>query len=293
MKILIRITVISLILGLVLIVSGFALGGSYDTVKSLLTDTSDYEAKSFDATAHFEKLVVNTESRNVEIRHGDVSYATATYYLKDSETASFDLVGDTLNVSIGREEGFFNWFSFGWPSSEVITLYITLPNDYLIDVETQTMSGYILMDGQFKDTFVEALSGSINLKGTFNTLDVSVYSGMITISDSEVLTTLDVIGKSGLITLTNSHITGHVDIEAMSGMINVSKTTGSGFNLKTASGSISVSLEDIVSTYEFRLSVGSGLIKLNQNVVSNPYHAGSGILVECQTGSGSINIVTE
>lgn len=293
MKILTRITLVSLILGIVLMVSGFVVGANIESVKDILMDTSKYEAKSFEANSHFNKLNVHTENRNVEIRHGDVSYVTATYYLKDNEEANFDIDSDTLNVSITNQRKWFNFFNFNWPSSEVITLYITLPLDYVIDLDTQTMSGYILVEGKHKTVNLEAFSGMVTLEGEFDLVDISVYSGSIMIKNTNILGALDIINRSGNVVLTKNNIGDDTNIEVMSGSIDVAEILSDAFILKTASGRIDIALEGAFVDYQFKLNVAAGSIKVNGSYVANSYQAGSGILVDCQTSSGNIIVHTQ
>ncbi len=310
-KLIIRICAIFLIIGLGLMIAGFTLGTTIDDVTGIFSSDSTYEEKSYTATEIITGLVIDADARSVDIKQGAQDFVTVDYHQSERESVLIDVVDGRLEITLRRENrNWYDWFSLGWPSDEVVTIYVTVPATSIISVDVEVTAGDIEIAGNYLETVLEAFAGDIDVQGHYAALDIEIMSGDITlsnvlinesiviesvsgeisVSDALISENLEVFGVNGDMTLTDVIVAGHIDLEVFNGHIDLINSGGTSIKLKSASGNIHLDLNEVLEEVQYKLSVLTGSISINGIIVSNPYNFGEGILIEAETITGNITI---
>lgn len=290
---LIKFSIVSFIIALTLIISGFAIGANFEGIKDVFNNERNYTIYEKEFTDEYEKIHIESVSKNVDISKGDVSYPKITYYLSDTETMDISVGNDkTLNIVQKNINKWTSWLSFGWTKKEFETIYIVLPKEYVGEININNISGNIKIIGEFTNANLKTTSGNIFYSGTFNNLIVRLTSGNIKGEDVNI-NSLDLESISGNVNLINNNIVDFLKVTLKSGNIILKNTTANNYNLKTTSGNIRLSLNDNEDSYKYNLNVTTGSIKLNNKKLGKNYEVGNGILLNAKTTSGNIIINTK
>ena len=295
MKTFIKILYISMLLGIVLIVSGVALGANIDSVKEVLTDQANYTPYETTIDTSYDAIKIITEHKNVDIKvSSEVEYPKLNYYLKDTEffEQGVDEAG-LLTVRSMLKPHINNWFSFGFSPSKYHTLYVVLPITYQGKLDIHTTAGNIRVDGTFDETKLSSQFGNVDVTGEFMSLSVDQKAGNTDLYDIHINGALAVEGQSGNIKVSNATVLSNINLEVSAGNIAVDYVEAASYELKTAAGNISFKTNKKAIDFEMILKTNAGNNRVNGTKVSRDYQSGTGILLDLKTHAGNISVNTK
>ncbi|QWB95941.1 DUF4097 domain-containing protein [Mycoplasmatota bacterium] len=295
MKIFKSLLVIIVIAGLALIAIGFAIGASFTSVFAGLSSNDDYTLEDTETYSEtLSDIVLDLETRNVEITSTTDDFISIDYYSKEDDTWLFDFNRGVLEITQDEPSGIFNWFSWTLPTSNYLDVIITIPEAYSFDVDVKTNTGDISLENfdALGDISLVTDTGSVSVE----LIDaVSLYLE----SDTGSLKVKDVNADED-ITLDTS--TGSADIEnttceslsvdLSTGSIDIDDVVANKIDLDTNTGSIDVEGINLTNR-TLRLSTDTGSVKVNGNDQGDTYNlilTDEDFYLTADTNTGSIRI---
>lgn len=301
MKKLFVISGIALVVGLILMISGLAMGakkGMYmDSTGIHVVDDNENGRKS--VTEHnlkaFDKIDLNVISYHIEF----VQSKTFGLEIENNQNRKIDWSADnkTLKITEPLEENFFRIFNidfsfmFGRYKPQTIRIYLPA-NTALKDIYIKDTSGKVeLSDFSSEKAYLDVISGNIKVtngkiddftaKRASGNLEMnqcelgvsnfSVISGKTVINDS-IVKGLNITSTSGKIDF-NGTLSGNTDIYSISGNVNLSikgKTEDYRRDISMISGNLYVNgvksssdANESTAKYNLKIKTVSGGVKLN------------------------------
>lgn len=246
--------------------------------------------KEFDGVSALDFSLLN---QSIEIKNGNVSRVTLTYYQEndDFSSISYQVFDKTLHLSENQQEknekNFFNLFSLHFLESLKETITLILPqSQQLISIKGKQNNGNIkLTDLKPNRVSLASLNGSIKLKqieadqadldnknGAIKLNDcqisqgtIEVKNGIISQMDSQ-LTNCSIKNKNGNIHFTGGEV-NKADIENKNGIINIQKTRlQDQIKIENKNGTIKVELDQGLLPYSrVQTHNKNGFVRVNKD----------------------------
>ena len=248
------------------------------------TGSSDQDSQTL---AGKIKIEITASGNSVEaVAHYPLDEYTRYFYPRGNvfgmSTTNTDYEGERVTISDG---------TFGSGANVHVDFVVHVPKGVKVAVDNKV--GRIDANKVNAPLTLKSGSGDIKGAGNSNSLEAHTGSGDITLSDHEGALDVetgsgdveidqvkhgDVKAESGSGDLKLHSLTGILTAETGSGDIDVRQFNGSGMDVKTGSGGIKIDS----ATGSLKAGAGSG------DITVTGYKAGEA--VECETGSGSVNI---
>jgi DUF4097 and DUF4098 domain-containing protein YvlB len=295
MKIFKSLLIIIVVAGLALIAIGFATGASFTNIFDGISSSDDYTLEdTVTYTDALSSIVLDLETRNIEITSTTDDFISIDYYSKEDDTWSFDFDHGELTIIQDEPNGIFNWFSWTLPTSNYLDVIISIPEAYNFDVDIKTNTGDISLENF--DTL-----GDISLITDTGRVSVELIDAISIYleSDTGSLKVIDVNADEDISLDTD---TGSAEIEnttcesltvdLSTGSIDVSDIVANKIDLDTNTGSIDVEGINLTNR-TLRLSTDTGSVKVNGNDQGDTYNlilTDDDFYLTAETNTGSIRI---
>jgi len=295
MKIFRSLLIIIVIAGLALIAIGFATGASFTSVFDGLSSNDDYTLEdTVTYTETLSSIVLDLETRNVEITSTTDDFISIDYYSKEDDTWLFDFNSGVLEITQDEPSGIFNWFSWTLPTSNYLDVIITIPEAYSFDVDVKTNTGNVSVIGF--DTLNEVSLVTDTGKLVVESIDAdSIYlesdTGSLKVKDVEVVTDITLDTSTGDANIDNI-VCDLLSVDINTGSIDINDVVANQLDLDTNTGSISIEGVVLINR-TLRLSTDTGSVKVNGNDQGNTYNlilSDSDFYINADTNTGSISI---
>ncbi len=305
------------ILGIGFVVASFAYGANFNELRDLFDDSDQYsEVKSYNFSESATKIMIDVEERHIEFVYSDVSYVTVDYREHENDTWTFDLEGDTIEIT-QKKANRWRFINFGFTPKvyKEMTIFLPIGTEYAFDVSTNV--GAITFDFDQTESVIELIANSdtgsikinnVNVQGDF---DLSSDTGSISLNDitgnklSVDLSTgscevknfmfnhVEVYTSTGDVLLENGEASLTVNAHVSTGSIEVNKVASNAFDLSSSTGDVLIITEQADSLY-FDLKVSTGRIRVyGQNQGTTHVTQSSTtqtILLKVRTSTGNITI---
>lgn len=262
MKGIYKIAVISIVLGLILAVSGITLGAGssvYVNNKGVHVIKNSKENTKLMSESDLSKIT----SIDINARSADVMFIESDRYgieIRYNEIEPvWNLSDGKLKISFDENDSFsFYLLNLNWDSFENNYVKVYMPHSEELDKISVTTSSGDINIGEFNanDIYIKNSSGDINMSNiSGSSMDITLLSGKlkgsrleasnITLKSSSGDADLNDIKakylsadvKSGDINIDNC-VTDEINLHSSSGDIKALNTTASGMNVKVSSGKI-------------------------------------------------------
>jgi len=288
MKILVKLLLIILILGLVLATAGFFMGMNIEELQTFFDDNDSYgDQIVLTIDDELNELIIDAETRHIHLMVTTENYMTIKYYEHNRDTFTFPNNGVGSYELVQKEKfNFFNFTLFKTVSKDRLTIEIEMPETWLLDLELSTNVGEIKIDHEsvitHKSLNLDSNTGSIFVKN----VTIDSFVGDV---------------DTGSITLINATVNGNVFAKSSTGKVTLNKVIGTDFNLSTSTGSIELTdvtsndLDATVSTGRITASILNldGDLKLRTstgNIILSLFVADS---IKLSTSTGEMKITVE
>ncbi len=282
MKFLIKLVLLIFFVGLILTAVAFFGGINLGNIGDYFIDDEDYgDPIEFVLSEPIDTLEVELDNRNIVVTTTTGDDIIVTYHEHEKDTWSLTETSGTFTITQTTKPVFFSWFNFKIASYEVMTVYIEIPADLVLDYSLDSDVGDIVyIDGPENalDFYANSDTGAVRIENvTMNTLNATMNTGTITLSDLIVSGDIDARTDTGSVELTNVSAdemildtdTGRVELDNISanqvdassdtGRIEMSDSVILGLvDLSTSTGNVTVT--DSTAT-SFDLSSSTGNIR--------------------------------
>jgi len=270
MKVLVKVLLIILVLGLVLATAGFFMGMNIGELETFFDDDDSYgEQLVLTIDDELDQLIIDAETRHINLTVTTETSMTIKYYKHDRDTFTFPDNGLGTYELVQKERfEFFSFVRFKTVSKDRLTIEIEMPNTWLLDLEFSTNVGQIKLDHEsvvtYKNLDLDSNTGSIYVKNVaIDSFKGDVDTGAITLMDATVVE--DVIAESS----TGSIVISDVDadnfgLSTSTGSIQLSNLSAKNIDAEVSTGRITASAINL--TDELILSTSTGDIILSDFV---------------------------
>lgn len=249
-------------------------------VSSCYEDDSYGELLTYESEETTDMLEIDLDIRHIEIIMTDEDFITLTYHEHEDDTWQISETDGTMTVKQNRKTT-FKFFQFGTADDELVQLEVYLPKSFNGSMDLFTAVGRIEIDpaellniesldvhtnvGQVKlenivitdDLTIDSSTGDISVESVAaDTVEISVSTGKVTLEDVQT-GDLDIRSSTGSVKVINGTITGDLDVENSTGDIVISNTTARAFDLRSSTGSITMTVFDD-SEFSFDLETTLG-----------------------------------
>lgn len=247
MKTLGKILIALSVLGIIVIIVGFALGGNIKSILHVNLDDDKYiKQEDLVFQEDVTLLIFDFHERSIDIQestNGSNYIMYSLYAEKEVLKYSYDDESKQFNFSIKQNPIKFPWFQFSWGSSNVKKVSVFLASDSIKDIDIAVTSGTanVNYDKTLESLNIKVTSGRANVQhaNINNQLMVSTTSGNTKIENSTAAA-LTLNSTSGAITLVNNHVTNDTNITITSGSTTILNQSGENLNIISTSGKITI-----------------------------------------------------
>ncbi len=295
MKVIKNLIIILFIVALVFIGVGFVSGATWDSMVNAVTSNNEYiEQDPIVYTDIITSLVVDVDTRSVEIISTDDSDITINHYRIEGEIWNISLQDGILTISQQNEPGINGWFVWRLPFGNRNDVIITIPSSYQFDVDVLANTGSISLSDfdALEEVNLESDTGSIHVQNVQATdFNLSTDTGSLNITNVDISNDAILETNTGSITInqiTSENLAATVD----AGSINITSIETNRIDLSSDTGSINVSQVDLLDR-TLHLSTSTGTISVKGVGHGNNYDlvlSNIAYYINAQTDTGSIHI---
>ncbi len=265
MKFLIKLVLLIFFVGLILAVVAFFGGVNLGNLGDYFIDNEAYgDPIEYVSTTTIDTLNVELDTRNILISVTVGDEFIVTYHEHEKDTWSIDETDGTLTITQTTKPVFFNWFNFKTASSEVLTVYIEIPADLVLNYSLSSNVGFI--------TYVDGPQLANEIYANSNTGEVQI--------EDVTMNSLMVRMNTGTITLSNLVITGDLDAKTDTGHIELDHLSADEIILDTDTGRVEM---NAISAYQVDARSDTGRVEMNDSVILG--------LVDLSTSTGNVTVV--
>lgn len=318
MKIFKVLVVSILIIGIIAVVGGFALGANMAGVFDGLNQSDDYVEQE---TIYFDENIsyidIDVKTRNIIISSSDVEEISIDHYRKEDDTWVIEIVDGTLNISQDEPNHIFGWFNFGFFVGDYRDVEIIIPEEYTFDIDVKTNTGTIDVSGfdeehQLGDVILSSDTGTINLNDIdASTIDLESDTGAVKVKNiktsslkmdtdtgrvviDEVVATTSIMASTSTGSADISNVeTPLIDISVNTGSIDVENVEANQIDLESNTGSIDIKGVNMTNRTT-TLKTDTGSVKVNGQDQGKTYQANyanaNSFYLNAETDTGSIKI---
>ncbi|MFI3168117.1 MAG: DUF4097 family beta strand repeat-containing protein [Bacillota bacterium] len=275
------IAAVIILVGIILAVIGFALGGDLEDVlnfktnanKSELLETAEIslDVKNINIDHSFKVTTGKDDDlTDVEIVSGD-KFAVSYYGNENSADFSYEITGDTLNIEIVEKHQLISWGFFDF-----------FDNDAKVIISVPT--------GQELDSVnVKAAVEDLEIKNvTLGKLDVNFDVGNIEITNCQIVG-VDITADVGNVEIENSTL-GEAQITVDIGNIDVENCSLDMINCTANIGDIDISVVGFAREYCAVGYADVGTVEIDKNIVTGYVQGLKQIFATADIGSVDINL---
>ncbi len=208
MKTIIRLVLLLFIIGIVLTMVAFVSGVNLDSITSYVSDDEAYgDPIELITTTTIDTLDIDLATRNIDISVTTEDHVIVTYHEHEKDTWTISEANGTLNIIQTVKPIFFSWFNFKIASHEVMTVYIEIPSDWVLEYSLMSNTGDIeYVEGPLVATeiSIESKTGDTDLENiTMDSLLIRMDTGDASLKNLIVTGDLDAESDTGNIVLNN------------------------------------------------------------------------------------------
>ena len=243
------------------------------------------------AAGHVRLTASDRSDTVVQVRPSDASHAAD---VRAAERTRVDLMGDTLNVSVGR------WGPFG-ARTGAVEITVELPSRSRLDISVA--SAYVQADGDYASCRLASASGDLNVAHVEGHIEADTASGRIAVDAARGNGSISTASGDATI----GELEGDLKFDAASGRLSVERLRGSlrartasgriavatGFHgeisVRTASGDVGVG---VAAGTAARLDIitGSGVVTQDMRPSDAPAEGDAALVVNVRTASGDVAV---
>lgn len=317
MKVLSKILVFTMIIGVLLVVAGFMGGLSVDTIVDYFNEDESYgEMLTYETELDIQNLVVEMENRHINIEIDQRDNILIEYYAHEDDT--WTILEEENQLSISQDyKNFFQFFTFfKFSSREKRTVNIYIPEDMVDQMDIRTEVGDIRLEVNqgtlFTQVKLRSETGDVHIsEGTYQSIFTQTSTGD---HDIEKVETVSLNSKSetgnivienivaedvltdvstGDITLRDAQISNQFNAETSTGDIKIYDSISQAYDLDSSTGNILYKHEtnQINFDFQYNLSVSTGVIKINGASQGTRHTSLTGSIVfKAHSDTGNITI---
>lgn len=280
MKFLIKLVLLIFFVGLILTAVAFFGGVNLGNIGDYFVDDEDYgDPIEFVMSEPIDTLDIDLENRNIVVTQTTGDDIIVTYHKHEKDTWSLSETGGIFTITQTTKPVFFNWFQFKTASYEVMTVYVEIPADLVLDYALDSNVGdiiYIEGPDTISDFNANSNTGEVRIENAeMDQLIVRMNTGSITLSDLVVHGDIDATTDTGSIELENVSAdellfdtdTGRVEMNNVSanqldaqsdtGRIEMNDSTILGLVvLSTSTGNVTIT-DSVATGFDLSSSTGS------------------------------------
>ena len=270
MKFLTKLLALLFVLGLVLSVIAFFGGLDIAGLKDFFNDDESYgvELVYTDDTV-ITKLVLDVETRNISVIPTDSDVITIKYHEHEKDTWSFVEGTGVLTVTQHKELEVFNWFNWKYVSPEIITVYVEIPEVWLLELIVSSNVGNITIDYEnIPITNLAAVTntGRILLSNlSLSELTIDVDTGNVNLNHSDVANDILITSNTGNVFVDTVNAQD-INISSDTGDITLKDVEGEDLFVDNDTGFISLTRTNMIN--EIELSTSTGNLVLSDSTAS-------------------------
>ena len=241
-NIILIISVVLVIIGLIICGVSFAMADFNAEKFSDAFLGKEVELEMADYEAIYEKISVNVENREVELKKSTDNKIHITYKKSEKSRMEFTESGNALTVIEYNEKKWYDYifnFEFGR------NIVIELPENIKADIKITDKNGKMTASG-------------LSVNGSFN---VETDNGALSFINTKIEGGLNAKTNNGKITLENLNVGGGADFTTSNGAYSVEKVkTGGKLKMNTSNGKVEL---DSVSAEETQIKTSNGAVELS------------------------------
>lgn len=269
MKVLLRIFVFLLIVGVILIGVGIAGGMDTSRISSTFNQNEAYgEPIHYTESEQIDKLVIDVAVKHVDVSYTESDSLKLTYYSHTDDIWEVKRDLDVLTISQTQKVKFVIFgFNFGFVDRELLTLKVEIPQHWVLDYDLTTNTGDIKMIGKFLDPIFMSrlLAKTISIESDTGDVEVTYLStpslelktdtGDIAILNMLVIENIKATNSTGVIHFEDSYAQ-EVDIFGSTGRIEIENLHVLSLNIDSDTGQVIIKDTEVDSLIRVRLSTG-------------------------------------
>lgn len=295
-KVLTKIIVFIIIIGILITVAGFIIGGvTFADFRNGFSGDDQYTAGQYNETLQVSKIFIDCEDNIINLVVSDDDKFNISYY--ESDDYDVTVTNDENVLSLQAKYNKRIWFKFRYPSSTVRTITVQVPSDYEGEILIKNSNGGIMLDSISNITNLDlrTSNGKVEVSNmqVSGNVDIRTSNGNITVSNYIVTGYIEMVTSNGKVNL-NSVIASKVKAISSNGSINATGLESDNIDAATSNGSVELSIKGEYSEYMVDVSTSLGNIKVNgTGVTSQIINPSSSNKVKARTSNGSIDIAFE
>lgn len=284
-----------LIIGIVAVVGGFALGANMSGVFDGLNQRDDYvEQDTLYFDENISQIDIDVETRNIMISSSDVDQISIDHYRKDDDTWVIEIVDGVLTISQDEPNQVFGWFNFGFFVGDYRDVEIIIPEDYTFSLDVVTNTGTInLKDIDASNIDLESDTGAVKVENIkTQSLVMDTDTGRVVIDEVVATTSIIASTSTGSADVLNVE-TPKIDISVNTGSIDVENLEANQIDLESNTGSIDIKGINMTNRTT-KLKTDTGSVKVNGQDQGKTYQVNfansNSFYLNAETDTGSIKI---
>jgi len=264
MKILTRVLLLIFMLGLVLSVVAFFGGLDIVGLRNFFNDAESYgDQITYTEASEITAIEIDVETRNIDIIPTASAELMVRYHEHEKDNWMVQENNGILTIAQQKELEVFNWFNFKFVPAEILTVYIEIPDVWVVDLDLKSDVGNVTIEyGELSMNNVEIQSatGNVHLSNMdMSMLDVDLNTGNVNLSRIDITNQLVINTDTGKITL-DLVTANEINLDSNTGSVVMDEITGSSLMVNSDTGTIEV--KDSAITNQVDLETETGNVKV-------------------------------
>lgn len=287
MKALTKVLLLIFVLGLVLSVVAFFGGLDIIGLRDFFNDAESYgDQITYTETTEITTINIDVETRNVNIVPTSSTELLVMYHVHVKDDWVVEENNGILTIYQNKELEVFNWFNFKFVPEDIITVFIEIPETWVIDLDINSDVGNVLIE--YGDLFMSTVTigsatGNVNVSDlNLDLLDIDLNTGNVSLDRVNIANDLNINTDTGRLSV-DTVTALDVILDSNTGTVIVDELTGTALTVTSDTGTIEIKNSEI--TNQVNLDTETGAVKV--------YHTtASGYDLSSSTGTVSVTLTS-
>jgi DUF4097 and DUF4098 domain-containing protein YvlB len=287
MKALTKLLLLIFVVGLVLSVVAFFGGLDVIGLRDFFNDAESYgDQITYTETAEITTINIDVETRNINIVPTASAELLVMYHVHEKDDWVIEENNGILTIYQNKELEVFNWFNFKFVPADIITVYIEIPDAWVVDLDVISDVGNVTIEyGELSMSAVNinSATGNVNLSDLdTDMLNIDLNTGNVHLDRVNVLDDLFISTDTGRVSL-DTVTALNVFLESNTGSVIVDELIGTALTVNSDTGTIEVKNSEITNQVDLDTSTGAVRVYLT---------TGSGYDLSSSTGSVTVTLTS-
>ncbi|MDI6452058.1 DUF4097 family beta strand repeat-containing protein [Peloplasma aerotolerans] len=272
MRIIVKLLLVMFVLGLVMATAAVLMGLNIQGLSDFFNDDESYgEEIVYVQNDLIDGIHLSSETRNVILSATEDDFITIRYYAQEKDTWTISETGGVLSIIQEQKTEFFRFINFKTASSEVRTIYIEVPETWVLDLTLKSNVGTMRLEFDdvvyHKALSIESNTGRVYLKKlNVDSVDIKLNTGSSSLIDVMIENDLVINTDTGTIHVDNVGV-NDVAVKSSTGNIRLQNLTA--FNVTANNDTGRITSENVLASGDLSYKTTTGRITMEKTTANS------------------------